>query len=86
MRNIWIQNIGDFLGGFSIRADEMNTNSTSKMHSDCQQLAKNSYKCLEENQSDPNLCAKHFEVYKECRKAEHTRIVEERRKKGVTLS
>ena len=64
----------------------MNSEGASKMRTDCQELAKNSYKCLEQNQGDPSQCAKHFEVYKECRTAEHTRIIEERRKKGATLS
>ena len=54
----------------------------SKMRSDCAQLAKESYKCLETHgQEDRDACSSHFEAYKDCRKREHTRIVEERRKK-----
>ena len=54
----------------------------SKMRTDCAHLAKESYRCLElHGQEDKDACAKHFEAYKNCRKKEHNRVIEERRKK-----
>jgi hypothetical protein len=54
----------------------------SKMRSDCQKFAAESYKCLEKaGVEDRDACSHHFEAYKDCRKKEHTRIVDERRKK-----
>ena len=60
---------------------------SSKLVSICQELAKQSYNCLEKNPSDGAVvCKSHFDAYKECRKAEHTAIIEERRSKGARLS
>lgn len=53
----------------------------SKMRTECSKLAQASYKCLEQNPGNNSACQQYFDVYKECRKNEHTRIVEDRRKK-----
>ena len=54
----------------------------SKMRTGCAELAKESYKCLEiHGLEDKDACAIHFEAYRDCRRREHTRIIEERRKK-----
>lgn len=56
--------------------------TSSKLTTDCSQFQKNSYKCLEENAGKLFMCQDHFDVYKACRKAEHARLIEERRKQG----
>ena len=58
----------------------------SKLKSKCKDLASQSYKCLEQNPTNgQQACKDHFESYKECRKAEHNSIVDERRKSGATI-
>jgi hypothetical protein len=52
--------------------------NASKMRSECLSLANESYKCREKG--DYDACKPYFERYKECKKAEHDRIVENRRK------
>ena len=57
--------------------------NASKLRTSCKELAKASYACLEK-QTGPDaktVCQPFFTAYKECRKAEHDGIVEERRKR-----
>jgi hypothetical protein len=54
----------------------------SKLQSECTKHAQASYKCLEENPTDPSKCQSFFDTYKACRKAEHTKIIEDRVKSG----
>lgn len=64
----------------------MNQEGASKLTTGCKSLANDSYKCLELNPSNGlEVCKPAFDAYKECRKNEHNAIIEERRKKGVTL-
>jgi len=59
----------------------------SKLVTSCKELAAASYKCLENNATEgQTICKAHFDAYKECRKAEHTAIIEERRKSGASLN
>lgn len=56
----------------------MDPQVSSKLRTECSELAKESYRCLESG--DSVKCKPFFDAYKECRKAEHTRILSERRK------
>ena len=58
-------------------------NNASKLTTVCSKLAANSLRCLETQTHE--VCQPHFDAYKACRKAEHTAIVDERRKNGATL-
>ena len=59
----------------------------TKLTSDCKELAARSYKCLEKNSVNAQeICRPEFDAYKACRKAEHTSIIEDRRKRGATLN
>ena len=45
----------------------------SKMEQPCRELSMASIKCLENNQTDREKCAQHFQRYRDCRKAETER-------------
>jgi len=58
----------------------------SKLVSKCKSLAAASYKCLEANPTNgQTVCKQQFDAYKECRKAEHTEIIEERKARGARI-
>ena len=66
--------------------DRVNQKDPSKYDSECTIHATNSYKCLEKNGREGSKCAEFFDIYRACRKAEQTRIIEERRKRNVYIS
>ena len=57
---------------------------TSKLKTECSDLGKTAIKCkLESGEDAITKCSKFYEVYKACRKQEHERIIDERRKKNT---
>ena len=66
--------------------DRVSQKDPSKYDSECSKHASNSYRCLENNNGNGSKCAEFFEIYKACRKDEHTRIIEERRKRNTYIS
>ena len=66
----------------------MDSEPATKVTTSCKDLAKVSYKCLEERQLKGNnvSCQEHFDNYRKCIKQEHDQIIEERRKKGAWLN
>jgi len=59
---------------------------TSKLKSECIDLAVLSYKCLEKNPvKGHEVCRSFFDDYKVCRKEEHTALVEQRRSSGAAI-
>lgn len=75
-----------------VALDEKSTNSNikngppwdqpevTKFHTSCMKEHDASLECIYENYQDKSKCADFFEKYKECRKEEHRRILEERLK------
>ena len=58
-------------------------NKHSILKTECAKLAKASYQCLEQNaENSAELCKQFFDEYKACRKAEHTKLIDDRRKNG----
>jgi len=55
--------------------------NTSKLRTNCSELAKKSYDCLEKCRGDNTKCQPYFDAYKDCRKEEHTKMIAERRAK-----
>eukprot|EP01033_Poteriospumella_lacustris_P014207 gene14206-10152_t len=56
------------------------TRMATQFHTECQELANLSYKCLEKNVGNKDKCQEAFENYRDCRSKEHKRKIEERRR------
>jgi len=63
-----------------IAENSKNIQSSSKLQTVCKDLAAASYKCLEKHLGDSNSCSEQFAAYRACKKEEHDKKIEARRK------